>query len=57
MSVRHRFDAADRMFSSMPSTWDSVYANHTDLKELVPEFYAGDGGFLRNKDDLPLGES
>ncbi|KAG5190431.1 BEACH domain-containing protein [Tribonema minus] len=50
-----RFDAADRMFYSMASTWESVFANHADLKELIPEFYAGSGKFLGNTDDLQLG--
>lgn len=27
----------------------------TYLQELIPEFYAGDGSFLTNRDDLPLG--
>ena len=43
------------MFFSMASTWESVYQNHADLKELIPEFYQGKGDFLNNSDDLDLG--
>ncbi|CAN0369325.1 unnamed protein product, partial [Discosporangium mesarthrocarpum] len=50
-----RFDDADRSFTHVATAWDSVLHNHADLKELVPEFYAGDGSFLTNVDDLPLG--
>ena len=31
------FDAPDRMFFSIPKTWDSVLTNPADLKELIPE--------------------
>jgi Beige/BEACH domain len=50
-----KFDTADRMFHSMAATWDSVYSNHADLKELIPEFYSGSGAFLNNSEDLDLG--
>ncbi|CAM9674725.1 unnamed protein product [Ectocarpus sp. 12 AP-2014] len=50
-----RFDDPDRSFISVKSAWDSVLNNHADLKELIPEFYAGDGSFLTNADDLQLG--
>jgi factor associated with neutral sphingomyelinase activation len=50
-----KFDTADRMFHSMAATWDSVYSNHADLKELIPEFYSGSGAFLNNREDLDLG--
>ena len=52
-----RFDAADRMFSSVAATWGSCLRNAADLKELVPEFYDGDGDFLLNLDALELGET
>ncbi|CAM9346976.1 unnamed protein product, partial [Phaeothamnion confervicola] len=50
-----RFDAPDRMFTSIADTWTSVLTNQADLKELIPEFYGGSGHFLLNDDDLPLG--
>lgn len=43
------------MFNSMAETWDSCLQNPTDLKELIPEFYVGNGEFLVNSDDLDLG--
>lgn len=50
-----RFDHADRLFSDVSSTWDSVITNPADVKELIPEFYDGDGGFLVNSQRLELG--
>lgn len=50
-----RFDAPDRMFTSVPNAWHSVASNSTDLKELIPEFYEGDGTFLTNARNVPLG--
>lgn len=50
-----RFDAPDRMFTSLPNAWRSVASNSTDLKELIPEFYEGDGTFLTNARNVPLG--
>jgi len=50
-----RFDVPDRMFHSLPDTWDSCLSNPTDLKELIPEFFMGSGEFLLNSDDLDLG--
>ncbi|CEG40584.1 Lysosomal trafficking regulator LYST and related BEACH and WD40 repeat proteins [Plasmopara halstedii] len=34
-----KFDAPDRLFQSIPSTWSSCNTNHADLKELVPAFF------------------
>jgi factor associated with neutral sphingomyelinase activation len=50
-----RFDSPDRMFVDVGSAWDSVLRNHADLKELIPEFYSGDGSFLVNGQGLNLG--
>lgn len=50
-----KFDAPDRMFTSIEETWASVTSNPADLKELIPEFFNGTGEFLVNKDDLELG--
>ncbi|TDH67324.1 hypothetical protein CCR75_001890 [Bremia lactucae] len=34
-----KFDAPDRLFQSISSTWSSCNTNHADLKELVPAFF------------------
>jgi len=34
-----KFDCPDRIFNSVPDCWDSCFWNHTDLKELIPEFF------------------
>lgn len=34
-----KFDAPDRLFQSIPSTWSSCNTNHADLKELIPAFF------------------
>lgn len=43
-----RFDEADRLFISVPASWDSVVSQNMDLKELLPEHYLPDQSFLRN---------
>ena len=43
-----RFDHPDRMFNSLQQTWQNVLHGAADYKELVPEFYSGDGDFLVN---------
>eukprot|EP00485_Elphidium_margaritaceum_P008664 CAMPEP_0202708072 /NCGR_PEP_ID=MMETSP1385-20130828/20329_1 /ASSEMBLY_ACC=CAM_ASM_000861 /TAXON_ID=933848 /ORGANISM="Elphidium margaritaceum" /LENGTH=495 /DNA_ID=CAMNT_0049366957 /DNA_START=32 /DNA_END=1515 /DNA_ORIENTATION=+ len=53
-----RFDAADRLFSSVARSWDSAYHSLTDVKELIPQFYdttTEAGRFLRNTANLNLG--
>ena len=52
-----KFDAPDRMFDSISDAFDSVCEAPTDLKELIPEFYAGDGSFLKNDRNVPLGST
>ncbi|GIQ80633.1 hypothetical protein KIPB_001462 [Kipferlia bialata] len=49
-----RFDAADRMFRSIPDTWDNVIVNPGDNKELIPEFYY-QPEFLKNTNNTMLG--
>lgn len=49
-----KFDAPDRLFSSIERTWESAYNSLTDVKELIPEFYF-DHQFLLNKYNLNLG--
>lgn len=34
-----KFDCPDRIFNSIPETWESCYHNSSDLKELIPEFF------------------
>jgi hypothetical protein len=51
-----KFDATDRMFISLASTWDSCLKNPADLKELIPEFFCcKSGDFLINISELDLG--
>jgi factor associated with neutral sphingomyelinase activation len=56
-----RFDAPDRLFSSVAEAWESVAHAPADVKELTPEFYAPRGvpppptAWLRNAAGLPLG--
>lgn len=53
-----RFDAADRLFFSVAESWaSSTGRSNTDVKELIPEFFLpGDGEFLINSNNLPLGK-
>jgi hypothetical protein len=51
---------ADRLFSSLARCWSSVLKNHSDVKELIPEFYGGgwtgkSARFLLNEESLDLG--
>jgi hypothetical protein len=51
-----KFDSADRMFHSIPMTWDSCTSaeNLSNVKELTPEwFYCPE--MFRNDANLPLG--
>ncbi len=50
-----RFDAPDRLFCDLGSTWKGVTGMNSDLKELIPEMYDSDGAFLRIPDGLSLG--
>ncbi|KAL0487551.1 neutral sphingomyelinase activation-associated factor [Acrasis kona] len=50
-----RFDAPDREFHSIQSTWNSVLTGDSDVKELIPEFYQSNGDFLINSQQLDLG--
>lgn len=43
------------MFGSIHGCWQSVLRNNGDLKELIPEFFIGNGDFLVNADGLALG--
>ena len=50
-----RFDAPDRLFFDIGETWRGVTGLGSDVKELTPEWYEGDGSFLRQPDGLDLG--
>jgi len=41
-----RHDEPDRLFASLPAAWRSVTTLPTDVKELIPEFYMGDGSLF-----------
>ena len=49
MLVLHsgKLDQSSRIFESIPETFASVLSGPTDLKELIPEFYFGEGDFLK----------
>jgi factor associated with neutral sphingomyelinase activation len=51
-----KFDSPDRMFYSIAHCFSCALTNHADVKELIPEFYAGaDFDFLINARSLQLG--
>jgi factor associated with neutral sphingomyelinase activation len=59
-----KYDQPDRLFHSIASSWTSVLSSPTDVKELIPEFYASPDGssssgaageFLLNVQELDLG--
>ena len=51
-----RFDHPDRMFNSIQQTWQNVLNGASDYKELVPEFYSGEGDFLVNYLGINFGQ-
>jgi hypothetical protein len=51
------FDVADRLFSSIPRTWDMCTGSSAaEVKELTPEFYCNPS-FLKNANNFKLGTS
>lgn len=50
-----RFDAPDRCFHSLPQCWHSAATHRADIKELIPEFFLGDGSFLVDNEEIVLG--
>ena len=51
------FDVADRLFSSIPRTWDvCTGSSAAEVKELTPEFYCNPS-FLKNDNRFKLGTS
>eukprot|EP01060_Flectonema_neradi_P029901 TRINITY_DN4243_c0_g1_i1.p1 TRINITY_DN4243_c0_g1~~TRINITY_DN4243_c0_g1_i1.p1 ORF type:complete len:946 (+),score=137.53 TRINITY_DN4243_c0_g1_i1:93-2930(+) len=49
-----KFDKGGRLFNSIPQCWKNVTTLNNDVKELIPQFFQGDGGFLTSK-GLDLG--
>lgn len=51
-----KFDAPDRMFSSIADAWTSATNNPADVKELIPEFYVTTecAEMLKNRQGLTL---
>jgi factor associated with neutral sphingomyelinase activation len=47
---------ADRIFFDVGMSWQNGTKVISDNKELIPEFYLGDGSFLRNLYSAELGE-
>ena len=51
------FDVADRLFNSIPRTWDMCTGSSAaEVKELTPEWYSNPS-FLRNSNQFKLGTS
>ena len=49
-----RFDVSNRQFHSFDATWNSIYNNGSDVKELIPEFFYLPE-FLSNLNNYDLG--
>ena len=43
-----KFDNGSRLFNSVTQCWKNVNTLTNDVKELIPQFYNGDGAFLVN---------
>ncbi|CAL1532355.1 unnamed protein product [Lymnaea stagnalis] len=50
-----KFDHPDRMFNNFFDTWNNVLNGASDFKELIPEFYSGDGLFLTHRGPISFG--
>ena len=49
------FDVSDRLFSSVARTWEMCTSALSEVKELTPEFFCGNGEFLRNGNNFNFG--
>jgi WD40 repeat protein len=49
-----KFDHSDRLFYSIPAAYRGTTTNHSDVKELIPEFFYYPE-FLENLNDIDLG--
>jgi hypothetical protein len=45
----------DKIFHDINISWQNVLSALSDNKELTPEFYFGDGSFMKNRHNLDLG--
>jgi len=45
----------DKIFHDINISWQNVLQALSDNKELTPEFYFGDGSFMKNRHNLDLG--
>lgn len=45
----------DKIFHDINIAWSNVLQSLPDNKEVIPEFYFGDGGFMKNKTGMDLG--
>ncbi|CAI5739049.1 unnamed protein product [Hyaloperonospora brassicae] len=50
------FDLPDRLFFSIQETWRMCNSQMSEVKELTPEFFSGDGTFLCNRNGYALGK-
>ncbi|KAI8736726.1 protein FAN [Biomphalaria glabrata] len=50
-----KFDHPDRMFNNFFDTWNNVLCGASDFKELIPEFYSGNGDFLLHRGPVTFG--
>ena len=49
------FGPADRIFFDVEMCWNNCINTFADLKELIPEFYTGNGDFMINRHGCELG--
>ena len=50
------FDKPDRVFDSIETCWSSVSTQPHDLKELIPQFFYGEGDFLKAQQGMVFGK-
>ncbi|XP_041376652.1 protein FAN-like [Gigantopelta aegis] len=50
-----KFDHPDRMFNNLQDTWQNCLKGAADFKELIPEFFQGNGDFLVHKGVINFG--
>lgn len=49
-----KFGVEERLFKSIEDIWEFIMSTSTDLRELIPEFYCGDGNFLITCNNIQL---
>ena len=50
-----KLDQGSRIFDNVEDAWRSASSGPADVKELIPQFYVGDGSFLLANESLALG--